>query len=76
MLSSGVDRDVMSATDDASDGMAEECSDCGRETPHEVSVQILTESATTENAAFSREPYRVSECQACGATDRTRMNNA
>jgi len=66
----------MSATGEASDGMTEECDNCGRETPHDVSVQILTESATPENAEYSREPYRVSECRVCGATDALRMNNA
>lgn len=56
--------------------LTEECEECGRPTPHEVAVEILTESADPENAAFSREPYRVSECTVCGATEQTRMNNA
>ena len=56
--------------------MSEACSTCERTTPHDVSVQILTESTKEENAAFSREPYRVSECQVCGTTTETRMNNA
>jgi len=56
--------------------MSEACSTCGHTTPHDVSVQILTESSKQENAAFSREPYRVSECQVCGTTTETRMNNA
>jgi len=67
--------DTMAATnDDAS--MSEPCDDCGHETPHTVSVQIHTESDKRENAEFSREPYRVSECRVCGATTETRMNNA
>ena len=66
----------MSAIDDSSDGMAEECEECGRETPHDVSVEILTESASPENAEYSREPYRVSECQVCGVRETLRMNNA
>jgi hypothetical protein len=65
----------MAATNDGVD-MAEHCSTCDRETPHAVRVQIQTESDKHENAAFSREPYRVSECQICGATTSTRMNNA
>jgi len=65
----------MAATNSALD-MTETCSDCGRTTPHAVSVEILTESAQPENAEFSREPYRVSECEVCGTTERTRMNNA
>ena len=56
--------------------MTEECQRCGRPTPPEVGVEILTESTKPENAEFSREPYRVSECLACGRTETTRMNNA
>ncbi|MXR19696.1 DUF7835 family putative zinc beta-ribbon protein [Halobacterium bonnevillei] len=59
-----------------SDSIVEDCSECGREQPHEVSIDILTESDDQKNAEFSREPYRVSECRACGATTKTRMNNA
>ena len=76
MLSSPEEEDTMSATNDGGDGMTEECEECRRETPHEVSVQILTESATPENAEYSREPYRVSECRVCGAQTVLRMNNA
>jgi len=65
----------MAATNDSVD-MSEACAECGRETPHEVRVQIQTESDDPQNAAFSREPYRVSECQVCGTTTSTRMNNA
>ncbi|MFC7019455.1 MULTISPECIES: hypothetical protein [Haloarcula] len=56
----------------------EGCTACESETPHAVSVEILTESPDTEsaNAAFSREPYRVSTCLVCGTTEITRMNNA
>lgn len=56
--------------------ISESCDECGRETPHEVSVQIRTESKKRENAEFSREPYRVTECQVCGETSSQRMNNA
>jgi len=65
----------MATTNDGTD-MSEACSDCERETPHSVSLQIETESEKPENAEFSREPYRVTECRVCGATTRTRMNNA
>lgn len=58
------------------DGMLEECTSCGHETPHDVSVRILTESSKRENAEFSREPYRVATCGVCGTEERTRMNNA
>ncbi|MGB9965526.1 hypothetical protein [Halobacterium sp. CBA1126] len=59
-----------------SDGVVEQCSECGREQPHEVSIDILTESNDEQNAEFSREPYRVAECRTCGHTTKTRMNNA
>jgi hypothetical protein len=58
------------------DGMSEACAECGRETPHEVSIELLTESRKQENAQFSREPYRVSECRVCGTEESVRMNNA
>lgn len=65
----------MATTNDGA-AMSEACSDCGRETPHSVRVEIQTESDKPENAEFSREPYRVSECRVCGDTTLTRMNNA
>jgi hypothetical protein len=58
------------------DDMRETCEDCGRLTPHTVSVKILTESGKRQNAEFSREPYRVAECRRCGETSTRRMNNA
>jgi hypothetical protein len=58
------------------DRMAEECETCSRETPHEVSIKLRTESRKEENAEFSREPYRVTTCRVCGAETSTRMNNA
>lgn len=59
-----------------SDGVHEACEQCGQERPHEVSIELRTESSKEENAEFSREPYRVAECTACGTTTQTRMNNA
>lgn len=58
------------------DGIVEHCEQCGCSQPHEVSIEIRTESDTTENAEFSREPYRVSECLECGTETLIRMNNA
>jgi hypothetical protein len=58
------------------DGVHESCEHCGQERPHEVSIELRTESSKEENAEFSREPYRVAECAVCGATTQTRMNNA
>ena len=56
--------------------LAEFCEHCEHETPHAVSIELKTESSKSENAEFSREPYRVSECRLCGETTTTRMNNA
>lgn len=52
----------------------EPCDRCGRETLHEVFVHLFVESDRPENAAFSRQPYRVSVCQQCGAETLHRMN--
>ncbi|WP_255192282.1 hypothetical protein [Natronobeatus ordinarius] len=66
----------MATTDNSINGMTEYCEECGFDTLHEVSVQIRTESLKEENAQFSREPYRVTECQRCGLRKSQRMNNA
>ncbi|MGM0606360.1 MAG: hypothetical protein ACQETB_11915 [Halobacteriota archaeon] len=58
------------------DTTMEFCSTCDRETLHEVRVEIRTESKKEENAAFSREPYRISRCVDCDVETTTRMNNA
>jgi len=65
----------MATTQDVAD-VTEECDHCARPTAHEVSVEILTESTKPENAEYSREPYRVTECLICGTTRKIRMNNA
>ena len=66
----------MATSQDPLADMTEDCDNCGAETAHTVNVKILTESPNPENAEFSREPYRVAECNVCGATEHTRMNNA
>lgn len=66
----------MATTDDAVDGMTEHCAECDLDTLHEVSVQLRMESTKAENSQFSREPYRVSQCQRCGHRSSIRMNNA
>ena len=66
----------MATTDNAFNGLTEYCDDCELETLHEVSVQLRTESRKEENRQFSREPYRVAECQRCGNRHSQRMNNA
>ncbi|WP_290813926.1 hypothetical protein [Halovivax sp.] len=66
----------MATTDNSFNGLTEYCDECELDTLHEVSVQIRTESLKKENAQFSREPYRVTECQRCGRRNSQRMNNA
>ncbi len=58
------------------DRQTEACEACRRETPHSVRIEIRTESKKRENAAFSREPYRIATCQQCGDEQALRMNNA
>ena len=60
----------------ALDRHTESCASCQRETPHNVRIEIRTESRKRENAQFSREPYRVATCQYCGGETTLRMNNA
>ncbi|WP_136686725.1 DUF7835 family putative zinc beta-ribbon protein [Halorhabdus amylolytica] len=66
----------MASTPEPTDRMAEYCPTCRAERPHDVSVTLVTESDTTANAAYSREPYRVSECLDCGRRTERRMNDA
>lgn len=66
----------MATTDNSFNGLTEHCKNCELDTLHEVSVQLRTESRKEENAQFSREPYRVAECQRCGSRHTQRMNNA
>ncbi|MCU4717194.1 DUF7835 family putative zinc beta-ribbon protein [Halapricum hydrolyticum] len=54
---------------------SEFCEHCGRETVHSITLQLVTESDRSDNAEFSREPYRVTECLACGEQTAVRMNN-
>ena len=54
----------------------EPCDRCGRETPHDVRIEIRTESTRRENAEYSREPYRVARCVTCGEESALRMNDA
>lgn len=54
----------------------EHCEECDQQTPHTVTLQIRTESTDPENAAYSREPYRVRTCCVCGQEQARRMNNA
>nr|WP_245758315.1 hypothetical protein [Halogeometricum limi] len=44
--------------------------------PHNVSIELKTESSKQTNQEFSREPYRVTECAKCGNENFQRMNDA
>lgn len=66
---------VASKTPEA-DGLAEHCEHCGGVTTHRVSVELRTENEGGANAAFSREPYRVTTCRACGEETSQRVNSA
>lgn len=57
------------------DDVVEQCETCGCETPHTVTIQIVTENTNQQNAEYSREPYRVSECRICGHEDTRRVNH-
>jgi hypothetical protein len=56
--------------------LTEHCDNCGVRTPHDVSIELKTESSKQTNQEFSREPYRVTECVKCGDETSQRMNDA
>ncbi len=66
----------MSIKNQSASDFTEPCDDCERDTPHTVSIELRTESDKRENAEFSREPYRITECMTCGTETVLRMNNA
>jgi len=65
----------MATSNDPFPAMTEDCENCDRPTPHHVEVRILRESNSGENVAYSREPYRISECTICGQERTIRMND-
>ena len=66
----------MATRDRSLTATTEHCANCDNQTPHDVRVELITESTKEENAHYSREPYRISECQLCGEAETLRMNNA
>lgn len=66
----------MATTDSSGAQRSEYCHHCEQETTQSVSIQLVTESDSPDNAEFSREPYRVSTCLVCGEKTADRMNNA
>ncbi|RBI58613.1 hypothetical protein DMJ13_26145 [halophilic archaeon] len=65
----------MIQTDRGAEADGEWCESCAVQTPHDVSIELRTESEKDNNAKFSREPYRITQCQMCGETTSQRMNN-
>ncbi|RBI60141.1 hypothetical protein DMJ13_20540 [halophilic archaeon] len=65
----------MKDTNSSAADTIEHCRICADQTPHEVSLEIRTESNKSDNAEFSREPYRITHCLICGEITSQRMNN-
>lgn len=51
----------------------EYCHECDIETIHRVSIELKEERDTGPNVAYSREPYRVTECERCHTKRSERM---
>lgn len=66
----------MASTHSTPNQTDEYCSSCETERSHRISIDLVTESDNSENASFSREPYRIATCMNCGTESRTRMNDA
>ncbi|GAA0287867.1 DUF7835 family putative zinc beta-ribbon protein [Halobacterium noricense] len=56
--------------------LREFCQDCDRATRHAVRIELRVENHAVDNPGCSREPYRVSRCLVCDATDARRMSDA
>lgn len=54
----------------------ERCEVCDEDTDHAVWVELVWESTDGPRAIYSKEPYRYTRCEQCGAEARQRMNNA
>lgn len=66
----------MATTGRADNSRTEYCPSCRTDQPHDVSITLLTENEDSDNAAYSREPYRVAVCRICGRRTERRMNDA
>ncbi|CQH56422.1 small CPxCG-related zinc finger protein [Halobacterium hubeiense] len=60
----------------ADDAIREQCTTCEKTRPHDVTIELLTESGKDTNRKFFREPYHIAECRNCGTTTKLRLNNA
>lgn len=66
----------MATENQESDSVTEHCGECGQERPHEIAIELLTERHGGANVEYSREPYRIAECRACGTTSKSPVNDA
>lgn len=66
----------LTAIDQPWNGTVEDCDLCELETPHEVAIELRSESLDPAMAGCSREPYRIATCLRCGDETVLRMNNA
>jgi len=55
--------------------LSESCPNYGHETTHSVSIELRHERIAGGRTKYDKEPYRVSACDSCGATERPRMND-
>lgn len=57
--------------------VTEHCDECDLDTLHDVRIEIIEESTRKfiDDSKYSREPYRIAECDRCGNEEYTRMNN-
>ncbi|MEE6211045.1 hypothetical protein U3A55_12910 [Salarchaeum sp. III] len=54
----------------------EPCPVCDATTTHAVAIELRQECPDGDNSAYSREPYRVTECTVCGASRASRVRSA
>ncbi|RQG96026.1 DUF7835 family putative zinc beta-ribbon protein [Natrarchaeobius chitinivorans] len=66
----------MTVSENPVNTLPERCESCDGVTQHVVTVQLITEGDSADNSPYSREPYRIAECQRCGETQTLRMNDA
>jgi hypothetical protein len=70
------EKNTMTLVDRKNGDSLEACEECLGKTPHQVSIEIRTESTKPKTAKFSREPYRITTCLMCGKQTSQRMNDA
>jgi hypothetical protein len=70
-------RVTMAAVNTQLDRTEEYCAECDRVTVHRVRIRVeSTGSDGTPGAKFSRHPFRVASCRACGTECRRRAGEA